>query len=82
MQTHNITPDEYITLDGDQRSYLPQPNPKFEDYRERVAHVLGLDYQGSAGQIQSRRTRGQIAGCDESTGRDNGWRDEDPNAVF
>ena len=46
MQTHNITPDEYITLDGDQRSYLPQPNPKFEDYRERVAHVLGLDYQG------------------------------------
>ena len=71
------------TLEGDRSIYLPQPNPMFEPthYDERVAHALGLDYQ----ELQNKFKQGELehrrAGCD-STGRDNCWRDEDPNAVF
>jgi len=74
------------TLKSDQSIYLPQPNSKFEstDYRERVAHVLGLDYQG----LQVKINRGEIEDktglmtIDHETGKDISWRDENPNAVF
>ena len=66
MRLHSITSDEY-----DSRTL---------EY-ERVAHALGLDYQ----ELQDKFKQGELehkrAGCD-STGLDNGWRDEDPNAVF
>ncbi len=85
MRLHSITSDEYDsrTLEGDRSIYLPQPNPMFEPthYDERVAHALGLNYQ----ELQDKFKHGELehkrAGCD-STGRDNRWRDEDPNAVF
>jgi hypothetical protein len=85
MRLHSITSDEYDsrTLEGDRSIYLPQPNPMFEPthYDERVAHALGLNYQ----ELQNKFKQGELehkrAGCD-SAGRDNLWRDEDPNAVF
>ena len=50
-------------------------------YDERVAHALGLNHQ----ELQDKFKQGELehkrAGCD-SRGRDNCWRDEDPNAVF
>jgi hypothetical protein len=42
----------------------------------RVAHALGLDYQG----IEDKFTRGELERKIASGGF--GWRDEDPNAVF
>jgi hypothetical protein len=53
MQVHNIATDEEHTrriLEGDESIYLPQPNRKFEPtfYSQRIAHVLGLNYQGQA----------------------------------
>ena len=91
MRIHNITSDEEYdrrTLEGDQSIYLPQPNSKFEstDYRERVAHVLGLDYQGlqdkiNRGEIEDKIATGLMT-IDPETGKDISWRDENPNAVF
>ena len=90
MRLHNITDGEYDrrTLEGDQSIYLPQPNNKFKstDYRLRVAHVLGLDYQG----LQDKINRGEIEDkiaiglmiIDPETGKNISWRDEDPNVVF
>ena len=80
MSVHNLTAEEYDrrTLEGDQSIYLPQPNRKFEptSYRNRVAHVLGLDYQG----IEDKFDRGELERKIASGGFS--WRDEDPNAVF
>ncbi|MGH9911667.1 MAG: hypothetical protein ACRD4W_04410 [Nitrososphaeraceae archaeon] len=85
MRLHNITSDEYnnSTLEGDRSIYLPQPKPMFEPthYDERVAHVLGLNYQELQDKFKQGELGHKIAGCD-ITGRDNHWRDEDPNAVF
>ncbi len=85
MRLHNITSDEYNTrtLEGDRSIYLPQPNPMFEPthYDERVAHALGLNYQELQDKFKQGEFEHKRAGCD-STGRDNRWRDEDPNAVF
>jgi len=85
MRLHSITSDEYDsrTLEGDRSIYLPQPNPMFEPthYDERVAHALGLNYQELQDKFKQGELGHKIAGCD-STGRDNRWRDEDPNAVF
>jgi hypothetical protein len=50
-------------------------------YDERVAHALGLNYQELQDKFKQGELEYKIAGCD-STGRDNRWRDEDPNAVF
>ena len=79
MRLHSITSDEYDsrTLEGDWSIYLPQPNSMFEPtrYDERVAHALGLNYQ----ELQDSSTKEQAV---TGTGRDNRWRDEDPNAVF
>ena len=64
--------------------YLPQPNRKFEPtfYSQRIAHMLGLNYQGlkqkiGRGEIKDKIATGLI---DSKTG--SGWYDEDPNAVF
>jgi hypothetical protein len=51
MQVHNIATDKKYTrriLEGDESMYLPQPHRKFEHtfYSQRIAHVLGLNYQG------------------------------------
>ena len=85
MRLHSITSDEYDsrTLEGVRSIYLPQPNPMFEPthYDERVAHALGLDYQELQDKFKQGELEHKIAGCD-STGGDNLWRDEDPNAVF
>jgi len=59
MRFHDITSDEEYNrrvLEGDESIYLSQPNNKFEPtwYKERVAHVLGLDYQG----LQDKFKRG------------------------
>jgi hypothetical protein len=91
MRVHNITSDEEYdrrTLEGDQSIYLPQPNSKFEstDYRERVAHVLGLDYQGlqdkiNRGEIEDKIATGLMT-KEHETGKDISWRDENPNLVF
>ena len=85
MRLHSITSDEYDsrTLEGDRSIYLPQPNPMFEPthYDERVAHALGLNYQELQNKFKQGELEHKIAGCD-GTGRDNCWRDEDPNAVF
>jgi hypothetical protein len=61
MRLHNIESDEENNqriLEGDQSIYLPQQNNRFEptSYELRVAHVLGLDYQG----IEDKITRGEI----------------------
>lgn len=63
--------------------YLPQPNPMFEPthYDERVAHALGLNHQELQDKFKQGELEHKIAGWD-CTGRDNRWRDEDPNAVF
>ena len=89
MKVHNITSDEEYSrriIEGDQSIYLPQPNQKFEptNYEIRVAHVLGLDYQGiedkiSRGEIERKIARG-LSYIDAKTGEP--WYDEDPNAVF
>jgi len=42
----------------------------------RVAHAIGLDYQG----IEDKFNRGELERKIASDGF--GWRDEDPNAVF
>lgn len=82
MRLHNLTSDEEYTrriLEGDESIYLPQPNSKFEPtlYRQRVAQVLGLDYQT----LQVKISRGEIK--DKiATGSYGCWRDEDPNCVF
>ena len=65
---------------------LPQPNNKFEPtgYIERVAHVLGLNYQ----ELQDKFNRGELehkiaqglSYIDPKTDRP--WYDEDPNRVF
>jgi hypothetical protein len=82
MRLHNITSGEYDsrTIEGDRSIYLPQPNPMFEPthFDERVAHALGLDYQELQDKFKQGELEHKIAGCD-STGRDNRWRDEDPN---
>ena len=48
---------------------------------KKYANTLGLNYQ----ELQDKFKQGELehkrAGCD-SPGRDNHWRDEDPNAVF
>lgn len=86
MRVHSITSDEYVkrTLEGDQGIYLPQPNGKFEPthYGERVAHALGLDYQGLQDKILKGEVKDRIATgtIDAETGIR--WYDEDPNAVF
>lgn len=82
MQVHNISSEEYDkrTLEGDESIYLPQPNRKFEStsYAERVAHVLGLDYNG----LQVKISQGEIKDL-IATGGFGCWRDdENPNAVF
>ena len=50
-------------------------------YDERVAHALGLYYQELQDKFKLGELEHKRAGCD-STGYDNCWRDEDPNAVF
>ena len=81
MQVHSISSEEYDkrTLEGDESIYLPQPNRKFEptSYPERVAHVLGLDYEGLQVKISQGEIKDKIA-----TGGFGCWRDENPNAVF
>lgn len=81
MQVHNISSKEYDkrTLEGDESIYLPQPNGKFEptSYEKRVAHVLGLDYEGLQVKISQGEIKDMIA-----TGGFGCWRDENPNAVF
>jgi hypothetical protein len=81
MKFHNITSDEYDsrTLEGDQSIYLPQPNPRFEptDYMERVAHVLGLNYQ----ELQDKFNRGELKhliACGPNNAETGGWCDENP----
>jgi hypothetical protein len=86
MRLHNITSDEEYSrrvLKGDTSIYLPQPNRKFEptSYRDRVAHVLGLNYQELQDMFKRGELEHKIAGCDRS-GYDNRWRDEDPTYVF
>jgi hypothetical protein len=81
MSIHNLTSEEYDrrVLEGDHSIYLPQPKRRFSptSYKERVAHVLGLDYHG----LQDKIARGEIK--DKiATGGVYGWRDEDPQAVF
>lgn len=86
MRRHNITSDEEYNrrvLEGDESIYLPQPNNRFEPthYGERVAHVLGLDYQG----LQVKFERGELehkiaTGMMDAQGK--AWYDEDPNYVF
>ena len=85
MRFHNITSDEYDrrTLEGDQSIYLPQSNNKFEhtDYMERVAHVLGLNYQ----ELQNKFDRGELKhliAAGPNNVETGGWCDEDPNRVF
>jgi hypothetical protein len=83
MQVHNIATDEEYTrciLEGDESIYLPQPNRKFfpTTYKERVAHVLGLDHQG----LQDKIARGEIKVMIANGLAGSSWRDEDPNAVF
>lgn len=58
---------------------ISQPSRRFEptNYKQRVAHVLGLDYQG----LQDKIDRGEIKVM-IATGVYGEWRDEDPNAVF
>jgi hypothetical protein len=89
MRVHQISDEEYDrrTLEGDMSIYLP-PNSKFEatDYRERVAHVLGLDYQGlqdkfNRGQLEDKIATGYLK-RDPQTGKQFCWRDENPNMVF
>ena len=83
---HSIASDEYDSriLEGDRSIYLPQPNPMFETHSlhdERVAHALRLNYQ----ELQNKFKQGELEHKEQaviSTGRDNHWRDEDPNAVF
>ncbi|HZD34383.1 MAG TPA: hypothetical protein VE130_04190 [Nitrososphaeraceae archaeon] len=81
MQVHSISSEEYDkrTLEGDESIYLPQPNRKFEStsYAQRVAHVLGLDYEGLQLKINQGEIKDMIA-----TGGFGCWRDENPNAVF
>ena len=50
-------------------------------YDERVAHDLGLNYQELQDKFKQEELEHKRACCD-STGYDNHWRDEDPNAVF
>lgn len=81
MQVHGISSEEYDKriLECDESIYLPQPNRKFEStsYAERVAHVLGLDYEGLQVKISQGEIKDMIA-----TGGFGCWRDENPNAVF
>jgi len=86
MRLHNITSDEEYNrrvLEGDESIYLLQPNSRFEPthYDERVAHVLGLDYQGLQDKFERAELEDKIAtGMMDSKG--NFWYDEDPNYVF
>lgn len=90
MRVHQISDEEYDrrTLEGNMSIYLPYPNSKFEatDYRERVAHVLGLDYQGlqdkfNRGQLEDKIATGYLK-RDPQTGKQFCWRDENPNMVL
>lgn len=87
MRHHNISDEEYDrrTLEGDQLIYLPQPNNKFEAtwYDERVAYVLGLNYQElqdkfNWGELEHKIAHG-LAYIDPKTGKP--WYDEN-NRVF
>ena len=87
IQYHNISSDEEYSrrvLEGDQSIYLPQPNPKFEAtwYKERVANVLNLDYQGvqeliKRGEIEDKIGTGRMV-LDPKTGEYTTWLDENP----
>ena len=76
MRHHNISEEEYDkrTLEGDRAIYLPQPNNKFEatDYMERVAHVLGLDYQELQDRFKSGALKHLIA-CGPNNPETGGW---------
>ena len=80
MSVHNLTSEEYDkrVLEGDQSIYLSQSR-KFEPtlYEQRIAAVLGLDYQGLQDKFKRGELKDKIA-----TGGVGSWRDEDPNAVF
>ena len=80
MAVHGIASEEYYrrTLEADESSYLPQPNPKFSPthYDRSIAHVLGLDYKG----MQEKFDRNELEHKIATEGF--GWRDEDPNAIF
>ena len=74
--------------EGDQSIYLPQPNPKFEAtwYKERVAHVLGIDYQGveekiKRGEIEDKIGTGRMV-LDPKTGEYTTWLDENPVVFY
>jgi hypothetical protein len=97
MFVHNLTSEEYdsCVLEGDQSIYLPQPNRKFEptSYKERVAYVLGLDYQRLQDKIARGETKEKIAiglidaaaaaaAAAAAGGTGSAWSDEDPNRVF
>jgi hypothetical protein len=81
MRVHNISSEEYDrrTMLADQSIYLPQPNRKFKPtlYSERIAHILGLDYQ----RLQDKFKRGELENWIAGSRR-GFWRDEDPGAVF
>ena len=65
-------------LDGDEPIYLPQPNREFEPtlYMQRIAAVLGLEYQS----LREKISRGEIK--DKIATGGFGWRDENRGAVF
>ena len=86
MRLHNITSDEEYkrrVLEGDESIYLPQPNYRFEPthHGERVAHVLGLDYQGLQDKFDQGELEDKIA-TGRMDAKGNAWFDEDPNYVF
>jgi hypothetical protein len=81
MSVHNVSSEEYDrrTLQADESIYLPQSNRKFEPtlYDQRVAAVLGSDWQTLHDMISREEIKDRIA-----TGGCLGWCDGDPNAVF